>query len=68
MGEVIDTCMKQRVVIEFLTTKEVSPIEIYRSLNNMYVIDVSIVRCWVRHFNRAQRSETIPEAASLQWQ
>jgi hypothetical protein len=51
MADVIDTCMKHRVVIEFLTAEMVSPIEVCRCLNSVYVehtVDMSIVRCWVK--------------------
>jgi hypothetical protein len=53
MLDATDTHMKETVVIEFLTAKEASPIEIYRCLNSAYgehIIDVSTVRHWVKHF------------------
>jgi hypothetical protein len=36
MADVVDTCIKQSVLTEFLTTEEVSPIEIHRRLNSVY--------------------------------
>jgi hypothetical protein len=48
----IDTGMRQKVVIEFLTAEEVSPIEIHSHLNSVYgehTFDVSTVRRWVMH-------------------
>jgi transposase len=51
MGEFSDVRFKQRVVIEFLTAEKVSPIEIHRRMQTVYVdqcTDVSTVRRWVR--------------------
>jgi hypothetical protein len=50
MVNVVDICIGQRVVIEFLTAEGSSPIEIHRCLRSVYgedAIDVSLVRCWV---------------------
>jgi hypothetical protein len=57
MADVIDTGMKQREVTEFFTAEEVSPTEIHRRLNSAYgkhALDVSAVRCWVRHFKSCE--------------
>ena len=53
MEEFSDVRFTQRVVIEFLTTEKVPPIEIHRQMQAIYVdqcVDVSTVRCCVRRF------------------
>ena len=48
-----DVRLKQRAVIEFLTTEKVPPIEIHRQMQAIYgdqCVDVSTVRCWVMRF------------------
>jgi transposase-like protein len=45
------------VAIEFLTAKEVSPEEIHRRLSSVsgeHTVNVSTVRCWVRHFKSGE--------------
>jgi hypothetical protein len=49
--DVVDTRMKQMVVIEFLTGQKINPIEIYKRLNSVYgehTVNVSRVRCWIK--------------------
>jgi hypothetical protein len=56
MADVVGICMKQRVMIESLTT-EVNAVEIYRCLNGVYgehTTDVSTVRPGVRHFKSGE--------------
>jgi hypothetical protein len=51
MADVTDTLEKQRVVTEFLTAKEVGPIENHRRLKSVYgehTVDVTTARRWVR--------------------
>jgi hypothetical protein len=36
MADVVDTYMKRRLVVEFLTAEETSPMEIHRQLNSVY--------------------------------
>jgi len=48
-----DVRLKQRAVIEFLTTEKVPPFEIHRRMQAVYgdqCVDVSTVRHWVRGF------------------
>ena len=57
MEEFSDICFKQRVVIEFLTTEKVPPIEIYRRMQAVFgdqCVDVSTVRHWVRRFKEGE--------------
>jgi hypothetical protein len=52
-ADVIDTYMKQTVMIQCLTAEKVTPTEIHRNMKRVYGVhstDVSTVRCWVRHF------------------
>ena len=53
MEDCSDVRFKQPAVIEFLTAKEVPPIEIHRRMQAVcgdQCVDVSIVRRWVRRF------------------
>jgi hypothetical protein len=55
VADITDTRTKQRVVTEFPTAKDVSPIEIHRHLNSVcvwgeYTVTVSTVRLHVRDF------------------
>jgi len=53
MEDFSDVWFKQHAVIEFLSTEKVPPIEIHRRMKAIYgdqLVDVSIVRCWVRRF------------------
>jgi DNA-binding transcriptional ArsR family regulator len=68
MADVIDTCMKQRVVTEFLTSEEVSPTEIHSHLNSVYgehIVDMNTERDFGSSMLRVvkRRSETLPEAS-----
>ena len=49
MASSIDLCLKQRAVIEFLTTEDCSPIEIFSRMKALYgemCLDVTTVRRW----------------------
>jgi len=53
MEEFSDVRFKQCVVIEFLTSQIVPPVEIHRQMQAVYgdhCVDVSTVRRWVRLF------------------
>jgi hypothetical protein len=71
MADVTDT-HKQRVMIQFLTAYEVSPVEIHRHLKSVYrehIADVSAARHWSGTLRVVKRrSETSLRAASLQQQ
>ena len=51
MTACLDTRLKQRAVIEFLTAEGVPPIDIHRRMEQVYgaaCVDVSTVRRWAR--------------------
>ena len=61
MEEFSDVRSKQLTVIEFLTAKKVTPIEIHRRMQAVYgdqCVDVSTVRCWVRRFKDGELGQT----------
>ena len=54
MASAMDICLKQRVVIEFLTAEGCSPIEIHTRMKAVYdesCSGVSTVRRWARRSN-----------------
>ena len=61
MASSMDLHLKQRAVIEFLTTEGCSPIEIYSRMKAVYgemCLDVSTVRRWTRRSREENPSES----------